>query len=301
MTHPSPSLPRRPWWTAAALLGLLAMGSALAQLSPVVDDLGRTVVLDAPAMRVVTMTPSHTEVVCALVGCDRLVGRDAASDAPAEAVAVPDLGSAFAPDVEAIVAARADLVLADVFTGFPELLEPLGIAVYAGTPQRLADVPGYLRAMGTLLGAEEAAEALWQELEAGFAEVAAAVEGATAPRVLIELDASVYAAGQTSFIGGLLEIAGGVNVAGPELGDYPLLGNEFILVADPQVILLLDAPWGVTAADVARRPGWPILRAVMDGRVVEVSAGFADLLSRPGPRLALAVRGLAEILHPERF
>lgn len=276
-------------------------GSAFAQLQPVVDDLGRTLVLEAPAMRVVSMTPSHTEVVCALVGCARLVGRDAASDAPAEAAAVPDMGSAFAPDVEAIVAATPDLVLADVFTGFPDLLEPLGIAVYAGTPQRLADVPGYLRAMGTLLGAEEEAEALWRGLEAGFAEVAAALEDAERPRVLIELDASVYAAGQTSFIGGLLEIAGGHNVVGADLGDYPLLGSEFILVANPEVILLLDAPWGVSAADVARRPGWPILRAVMDGRVVEVSAELSDLLSRPGPRLADGLRRLAEILHSERF
>lgn len=301
MRSPHPTVSHRPWKAVAFLVGLLILGAAFSQSVSVVDDLGRTVALEAPAARVVAMTPSHTEVVCALVGCDRLVGRDEASDAPAEAAAVPSMGSAFAPDVETIVATTPDLVLADVFTGFPELLEPLGIAVYAGTPQRLADVPGYLSAMGTLLGAEAEAEALWRDLEAGFAAVAAAVDGATRPRVLIELDASVYAAGQTSFIGALLEIAGGANVIGPELGDYPLVGSEFVLSVDPEVILLLDAPWGVTAADVAARAGWPVLRAVLDGRVVEVDVELSDLLSRPGPRLAEGVRRLAEILHPERF
>lgn len=285
----------------AALLALTWLGVALAQEVRVLDDLGRAVVLDAPALRVVSMVPSHTETLCALGACDRLVGRDALSDAPAEATPVPAVGTAFAPDLEALVALEPDLVLADAFAGLDEALAPFGIAVYAGTPQRLADLRPYLEDLGVLLGLPSEAAALADELAQGFDEVRRSVDGLRRPTVFVEIDATPYAAGPGSLVGAIVSIAGGDHVLDASLGAYPLVDPEFVVAADPEVILLLDAPYGVTAADVAARPGWGDIRAVREGGVIELTQAETDALSRPGPRLLQAARALADRLHPGRF
>ncbi len=275
--------------------------TAVAQSVRVVDDTGRDVVLAAPALRVVSMVPSHTETLCALGACDRLVGRDALSDAPADALAAPTLGTAFAPDLEALVALAPDLVLSDGFAGLEDALAPFGIAVYAGTPQGLSDLGPYVDDLGALLGLPLEAAALADHLERGLEAVRVAVAGADRPTVFVEIDATPYAAGPTSLVGAIVSIAGGEHVIDASLGAYPQVDPEAIVAADPEVILLMDAPYGVTAADVAARPGWADLRAVRDGRVVELTQDETDALSRPGPRLVQAAEALARRLHPGRF
>lgn len=288
---------------AACVLALvcLLVPLAAAQGVQATDALGRDVALPAPALRVVSMVPSHTETLCALGACDRLVGRDALSDTPAPALDAPSLGTAFAPDLEALVATAPDLVLADAFTGLAEALAPFGIAVYAGTPQQLDDLGPYLADLGVLLGLEDAAARLARELEDGFAAVRAAVDGLPRPSVFVEIDATPYAAGPTSLVGAVVAMAGGANVIDAAMGDYPQVDPEHVVARDPEVILLMDAPYGVTAAHVAARPGWSVLRAVRDGRVVEMTITETDALSRPGPRLVEAAWAIARLLHPGRF
>jgi len=285
---------------AGAMAVAVAVGVAWAQTPPVVDDLGRQLALPAPAARVVSMVPSHTEALCALGACDRLVGRDALSNTP-EVAGLPALGTAFAPDLEGLVALDPDLVLVDEYSGLAAALAPLGLAVYAGTPQRLEELRPYLAALGALLGLEAAASALADDLDQGLDEVRRAVAGLPRPTVFVELDPSPYAAGPDSWIGALVTAAGGLHVVTREMGDFPLVAPEFVVAADPEVIVLLDAPYGITAADVAGRPGWSGVRAVRDGRVVGVDAAAADALSRPGPRIVEAAWWLARALHPGRF
>ncbi|MFN2322822.1 MAG: ABC transporter substrate-binding protein [Trueperaceae bacterium] len=306
--HPqSGTTPRRARGRARASLAWLAVLAcavvpiATAQPVQATDALGRDVALAAPALRVVSMVPSHTETLCALGACDRLVGRDSLSDAPAAALAAPSLGTAFAPDLEALVAAAPDLVLADAFTGLPEALAPFGIAVYAGTPQQLDDLAPYFADLGALLGLEDEAAELATEVAAGFEAVRAAVAELPRPTVFVEIDATPYAAGPTSLVGAVVELAGGAHVVDAALGDYPQVDPEYVVAQDPEVILLLDAPYGVTAEQVAARPGWSVLRAVRDGRVIELTAAEADVLSRPGPRLVEAAWAIARLLHPGRF
>ena len=306
--HPqSPTTPRRARGSArvfAPWLAVLACAVApLAAAQPVqaTDALGRDVALPTPALRIVSMVPSHTETLCALGACDRLVGRDALSDAPAAALAAPSLGTAFAPDLEALVAVAPDLVLADAFTGLTEALAPFGIAVYAGTPQRLDELAAYVADLGALLGLDAEAARLAAELDAGFEAVRAAVADLPRPTVFVEIDATPYAAGPTSLVGAIVDLAGGAHVVDAALGDYPQVDPEHVVVQDPEVILLMDAPYGVSAEQVAARPGWSGLRAVRDGRVLELSLAEVDALSRPGPRLVDAAWAIARLLHPGRF
>jgi iron complex transport system substrate-binding protein len=302
-------LPRaRLGWSRAGLATLLA-GSALTLASfalaawPVTvrDDLGRAVRLEAAPQRIVSLVPSHTETVCALGACERLVGRDLHSDHPAAVLALPALGSAFAPDLEALVALRPDLVLVDEYSGAAEALAPLGIAVSAGTPQRLDELFLLLERLGRLLGVDEEADRLAQRLRDELDEVTALVAGRAPPTVFYELDPSPYSVGPASFIGTLITLAGGENVVPPDLGDFPLVDPEFVVAADPSVIVLADAPYGVDLAALRARPGWATIAAVREGRVVELDQTQGDVLSRAGPRVGEAVRLLARIFHPEAF
>jgi len=284
------------------LLALACVGVAHAAWPvTVVDDLGRDVTLSAPPQRIVSLVPSHTETVCALGACERLVGRDTWSDFPAAVATLQDLGSAFAPDLEAIVALRPDLVLVDEYSGAAEALAPLGLVVYAGTPQRLDELFVTIDRLGRLLGAPTEAALLAGRLQGELDGVAAVVAGLVGPSVFYEVDPSPYSVGPASFIGTLIDMAGGRNVVPEGLGDFPLIDPEFVVAADPQVIVLADAPYGVDAAAVAARPGWGAIAAVREGRVVELSQEQSDVMSRAGPRVGEALLLLVGILHPGAF
>jgi iron complex transport system substrate-binding protein len=244
---------------------------------------------------------SRNGTVCALGACERLVGRDSWSDHPAEVLALPDLGSAFAPDLEAIVALWPDLVLVDEYSGAADALAPLGLNVYAGTPQRLEEVFESIERLGALLGARTEAAVLAGRLRGELDGVAAVVAGRPRPSVFYEVDPSPYSVGPEGFIGRLIELAGGANVVPAELGDFPLVDPEFVVAADPQVIVLADAPYGVDLAALRARPGWAELAAVRDGRVIEVTLAQANVLSRAGPRIGEALRLLAGWFHPGAF
>ncbi|SRR5690554_5435929 len=286
-----------------ALLAALALGTALAAGYPVTveDDLGREVTLNAAPQRIVSMAPSHTESVCALDACHLLVGVDKWSNWPESVGQLPGLGDAFAPDLESLVALQPDLVLVDEYSGLHEPLAQLGITVYAGTPQTLMETFDYFGMLGGLLARETEAALLVGRLRGELNGVGSVLQGVEGPTVFLELDPTPYSAGPNSYMGELLALAGGVNVLDDTLGDFPQVDPEYVVAADPDVILLTDAPFGVTAADVAARPGWAGLSAVREGRVVELDAALVDMLSRAGPRLGQAVHELARILHPALF
>ncbi len=283
----------------ATALAVLALAVAFAQ-GHVVDDLGREVVLDAPPLRIVAMVPTHTETVCALGACDRLVGVDSFSNVPAEVSRLPDLGSAFDADLEALIALEPDLVLTDEYSGLAEALVPLGIPVYAGTPQTVAEVWSTTEALATLLGLETEAALLIGRAQGRVAALSASVAGLPAPRVFVELDATPYSVGPGSYLGELLTLARARNIVPARLGDFPQVDPELVVAEDPQVIVLLDAPFGESAETVAARPGWGSLSAVRDGAVIELDQASVDLLTRAGPRLPDALERLIELLGEVR-
>lgn len=267
----------------------------------VTDDLGREVVLEQAPTRIVSMIPSSTETVCAIEACDLLVGVDQFSNYPAEVGDLPKLGSAFSANIEELVALEPDLVLADEYSGIVTALEGLGIPVFAGTPQTYEEVFENFETLGLLLDREVEAALLSGRLRGQVEEIARQVSRLEAPTVFFEVDATPYSVGPGSYIDELIGLAGGENIIGEGFEQFPQVDPEYIVAADPQVIVLADAPFGESAEGVASRPGWSSLAAVSDGRVVELSSEQADALSRAGPRLADAVRLLAAIFHPGRF
>jgi iron complex transport system substrate-binding protein len=270
-----------------------------------VDGLGRTVSLPAPAERVVSLAPSNTEILYAVGAGDQVIGRDLFSDYPAAALEVQDIGGSMGEyDLEAIAALQPGLVLAGGINP-PELvaaLEGLGLNVYfLPNPVTLEEMYANLETVAALTGRGSGAAALVESLQARAAAVDAAVASQEyVPTVYYELDASdpanPYTAGPGTFVDLLISRAGGLNIASELEGQWVAISMEQLLVADPAVILLGDAAYGETPEKVAARPGWDALAAVRNGQVF----AFDDnLVSRPGPRLVDGLEALAKLLHPE--
>lgn len=298
-TSPHPRRPNRALRVVVGVcLALFVAGVAQAQAT-VVDDLGRTVAMASPAQRVVAMIPTHTETVCALGACERLVGVDRFSNHPADVASLPSLGSAFDADVEAILALEPDLVLTDEYSGLAEALDGLGIAVYAATPQTIDGIWEVTEEVAALLGREDEAALLIGRTRGRLDALTASAAGREPLRVFVEIDATPYSVGPASYLGTLLTRAGLRNVVPEGIGEFPRLDPEQVIASDPEAIVLLDAPYGETRASLAARPGWADVAAVRSGRVIEATQAEVDLVTRAGPRVADALQLLIDWFEPD--
>jgi iron complex transport system substrate-binding protein len=259
----------------------------------VIDDRGMTVELREPPRRIVSLMPGFTEIVCQLGACDRLVGVDSYSDWPASVRNLPQLGGLDDADIEQIVALKPDLVLLYSSSRAVDRLEALGVTVMALQPKSLEDVHRVWGKIGLAIGARDAQSA-WQRMEAEVDAAArslpAALRGTT---VYLEVNSGPYAASESSFIGELLKRVGVVNVVPGRLGPFPKLNPEFVVRADPQVIMVSER----YAQALKDRPGWDRIRAVRDGRICIFTAPEGELLVRPGPRMPEAARLMVDCLQ----
>lgn len=284
-----------------SLLFVLLIGISFAADYPlsVTDDLGNQIVLEKAPQRIVSMIPSATETVCALNACDLLVGRDEYSNFPKSVKDVPAMGNGFSPNLEAIVAAEPDLVIIDESGDLAKQLLDLGIPVYAGTAQTFGDVFEKIAVIGLMIDREKEAAFLNLKLKTGLASIHKSIVGLQSPSVYYELDSSPYSVGPKSFIGEIISLAGANNIVTADLGDFPKLDPEYIVAANPDIILLADAQWGESVETLAARAGWSGLSAIVDNRVVELSQEQVDKINRPGPRIVEALKLLVKIFHPD--
>lgn len=273
---------------ALAFLTLLALPAHAVQ-----DDRGVDVVLPRPPQRIVTLLPSLTETVCALGACQRLVGVDTYSNWPAEVRALPHVGGLEDAQVETIVALRPDLVLAATSTRALARLESLGLKVAALEPRTLADFRQVVGRLDTLLGTGRG-PALLQQVDASLAAATQSLPASLrGTRVYFEVSSAPYAASESSFIGELLARIGAANVVPGSLGPFPKLNPEFVVRADPQVIMRSDRE----LQGLQARPGWGGIRAVREGRVCNFTPAQADVLVRAGPRLAEGARLMVDCIQ----
>jgi iron complex transport system substrate-binding protein len=241
--------------------------------------------------RVVSLTPSATEIVAALGAADQLVGVDAYSTFPPEVTQLPKVGSFLTPNLEMIVSLRPTIVIVDdIHGGAAGALRDTGIRTVESAIHALPDVKKALRTVGTALGKTAEAERVIEEID-GAIDAAAASRPAKRPRVLAIIDreagglGNLIAAGPGSWLDELLAIAGGENVLSASGVRYPKISMEEVLRAQPEVILDLSsaARDEITAWQAADVP------AVKAGRV---RAHTEPYLSAPSPRVKQALETL---------
>jgi iron complex transport system substrate-binding protein len=267
------------------------------------DDEGTTVEFAAQPEKIVSLTPAATEILFAIGAADRVVAKvqDIANHPP-EAADLPVVATFQGVDTEQIVGLGADLVIAGGNFGTPpdaiEKLRSLGIPVlvlYAPTiDAALKDI----ELVGAAAGEADAAKDLAASMRAGFDQVQAATSDLPKPRVFYEtgtLDTAVYGIADDSVYEELLRLAGAdpVTTGSPTSWEMP---TEVLITADPEIILLGDGAYGVTADAVAARPGWDVLTAVKDGAIAPVDD---IVVTRPGPRLVEGLHALARAIHPD--
>lgn len=281
---------RRALWRLAALLAVAA--AVRAQPVQVLDDRGVAVTLVRTPQRIVSLLPSLTEIVCTLDQCHRLVGVDRYSNWPEPVQGLPRVGGGLDPQIEAIVALQPDVVLAAVSSRSAQRLEGLGIPVVALEPKTHADVRRVLGKVGQLLDVADA-QKVWRVIDAGVSAAAQSVPAhARGARVYFEVNRGPFGASEASFIGETLARLGASNVLPASLGAFPKLNPEYIVRANPDLIMIgRDSAQGL-----AQRPGWHSIRALREQRLCVFDPLQSDVLVRPGPRMAEAARLMAQCL-----
>jgi iron complex transport system substrate-binding protein len=258
----------------------------------VTDDRGVSINFDKPPQRIVSLLPSLAETVCALGQCDRLVGVDRYSNDPDRVKKLPKVGGGLDPNIEAVVALKPDLVLLATSSQAGERLQALGLKVMALEPKTHADVRQVLEKLGQVLGVGDA-QRVWQGIEAGMQTAAQSLPARfKTTRVYFEVNSAPYAAGESSFIGETLSRLGVQNIVPASMGPFPLVNPEFVVRADPDVIMVGD----VNFAGMAGRPGWAGMRAIAMQQVCVFTPAQSDMLVRPGPRMADGARLMAQCL-----
>ena len=259
-----------------------------------------TAAASTESVRIVSLSPTATEMLYAIGAGDLVVAVDSLSTFPAETADKVTEISAFEPNAEAILGYEPDLVL--ISNDMNKISEQLtsadpGITVWTGAAAAtLDDVYRQIGELGAATGREDAAAALVADMQS---KIEAATAGVTAPEgasYFYELDNTLYSVTSNTFVGSLLKATGIANVAdGVEEGnDYPQMNAEAIIKANPSIIFLADTKCcGQNAVEVAKRPGWSGIDAVKNGNVVELDD---DVASRWGPRVVDLVTQMAQAI-----
>jgi len=275
----------------ALLLVMALLGAACGDAEPA-DEMA---VDSAPAERIVSITPTGTEMLYAVGAGDLVVAVDEFSYYP-EGTPLTDL-SGWDPNIEAILSFEPDLVVMDWNDDLRSGLEAAGVSVLViAAPSAIEEVYGQIQLVGDATGFAPEAAVVVDAMRTAIDGLVDDAPQSSALTYYHELDNTLYSVTSSTFIGAVYALFGLTNVADAADADgaafgYPQLSDEYLLDADPDVIFLADTQCcAQSAATVAARPGWDQLTAVQNGNVVELDD---DIVSRWGPRLVDFVEAIA--------
>jgi iron complex transport system substrate-binding protein len=281
------------------LLTLLLAQSALAAKYPLTikDCRAKSITIKREPKRIISLTPSNTEILYALGLGKHIVGVTTWCDYPPAAKKVTKVGD-FNTSVEKVIYLKPDLVLAHGTLNNRVIgaIEKHGIKVVALDPKTLDQVMSDIRLVGRITNREREAARAAGHISSTRAQVKGKVAGIKAkPKVLVAVQADpLWAAGPRTFIHEMVTLAGGINLAGDGKPGFSQFSAEAAAWRDPDIII------GTTEGDerVFSKGLWKATKASRTGRVYEIDP---DILTRPGPRLADGILAVARLIHPDVF
>lgn len=283
---------RRPWTTAV----LAAAGVLLTSCGTPADEAAKEEPqpTEGPE-RIVSLSPTATETLFEIGAGEQVVAVDDQSDYPEEA---PDSKlSAFKPNVEAVLGYEPDLVItSNADKALVSGLKSAGVETLVQTgATTIDDAYKQIEQIGAATGRVGDAAELVARMQSDIQRILDEAPDAKGMTYFHELDPTLYSATSKTFIGEVYGLFGLTNIADEaNSGDYPQLSDEYVVDADPDLIMLADSQCcGVTPAKVKARPGWSDIAAVRNGLVQPLNE---DLASRWGPRLVDFVADVGEVV-----
>ncbi|TPW16414.1 MAG: iron complex transport system substrate-binding protein [bacterium] len=286
-------------WFALILIFVTLTGCARRESPPAAPG---------PPQRIISCAPNLTEMLFALGAGDRVIGVTRWCRYPAEATSRPPLGDLYQPNIEAMVAAHPDLIVAvpgntKVLEFFAGRKEPRILETNAC--ETIADIQATFRQLAAAIGASERAEVILREMEGGLDSLRALGSTGGVPvstlMILGHADGAleqIYAVGHPTFLDELLTMVGGRNVVPVDAGRYPIISKESLLTMNPDLILERHLGGLATPAQKsALIQLWkelPTLPAVRSGRVVVMDD---DHMTINGIDLVNTGRKLGDVIH----
>jgi iron complex transport system substrate-binding protein len=244
--------------------------------------------------RIISLTPSLTELLFALGAGSKVVGVTKVDDYPPEVASIAKVGD-LTVNWESLLKLRPDCVIYDeeLSPDAGKKLADLHCPGRSFHSQSFGNLLLSTRELGQLLGREQQAKSLVAALEQSQTACAnRSQDWKHKPKALIEVSGEpLIVAGKGSYVGDLLEMAGAENAAAKFPQKYPTINAEQLILMDPEVVILTD----MTLEQAASKPGWKGLRAFKEGHVVKIEE---SLLVRPSPRLVQGLSQLQDALGP---
>lgn len=271
------------------------------------DSVGQEVVIDELPDQLISLAPSITESIFAIGAGDMLTARTEYCDYPEEVLELPTIGgfSASTISTEAIINLEPDIVIGGSIyqTEIIDAMATAGITAFIIEPNSIEEIVDTLRLLGEVTGNPAGAEELIADMQSRISaveDVVATIPADERVTVFYEVwnDPYMTTTDQT-FIGELINLAGGVNIFADLEEDYPSISAEEIIEQDPQVILgPSDHGDQLTVEMITSREGWSDLSAVAGERIYIIDG---NIVSRAGPRVVDALESIASSLYPDYF
>ncbi|WP_440874546.1 cobalamin-binding protein [Thalassotalea sp. PLHSN55] len=251
-------------------------------------------------MRIIAMAPHIVEMLFDIGAGKQIVGAVEYSDFPEEALSIERVGGYHGVKMEKILALKPDLVIAWT-TGNQqsdiEQMQRLGLNVVFSHPKNVADVAKEIRYFGELTAREEQAKKVAQHFEQKLQQIRTSQVGKSSTKVFYQLwPEPMMTINDDTWLSQLLGICQGDNVFGENPTQYPKVGIENVIVAQPEIIIIPDEK-SKKVQPVVNWQQWPEIPAVKNNHFVHVNA---DLLHRFSTRLLSGVEDMCEKIDAHR-
>ena len=270
----------------------------------VTDMVGRTITLDEPATRIVALTPSDCEILYAIGAGDTLVGRGTYCDYPAEVLEVPAVQSGQDTNIEEILALQPQVLLMSTMAQTEEQvaqLEAAGVKVVVSDAKDIAGVYTAIELIGDLMGKQDNAQAVIDQMKQSFADLAAKAPADSGKSIYFEispLEWGLWAAGKGTFMDEIATMLGLTNCFA-DVDGFAGISQEQVLERNPDYILTVTMYFGegpTPEEEILGRDGWQDVTAVKNAAILNL---VNNELSRPAPRLAEGAQLLYDFVYGE--
>lgn len=261
---------------------------------PFKDALGTEFRFEKQPRRIISLIPSITESLFYIGAGSQIVGVTKYCNFPEAAKKLPRIGD-LNLNYEKIVSLNPDLIIGDpvLISKSLDKLRSLNLKVLALRTQKIEEILTTLNDLGQITGHRKEAEQVTANMKRAIDDVIRLTSGANHPRVFLEVwDQPLMTVGADAFLGELITMAGGENVARDITRAWAQISEEVVIQKNPEVVLLLTGKKSI----YMNRPEWKNVAAIQTGRIYQLDR---DLFSQPSPRLVQALTHLTQLLHPE--